>query len=477
MITTRSGQTVTARTTTVTLLGGAAPVVLTGQNIGGVTVSGGTTTTTVLSATQTKDSTAITGGIAVLSLVGAASEQPLLVSTTLLPATTTPGSFFGNPDFPGFTIGYDSTLAGKFNVQNYYNPGGSVIGPLTAPAVTWRDNLSTRVAAATPVSAGLYQLTWADNAFGPGEPFALDLVNRTQTSATIQASVTARATGQTGDVTATVASRIQTATGTTTTTDSLVAVKVPFTVRNLSFNRNVTIAMRKRPSTGNSILVGFGFDTLRVSIGANEWVPGDRLYFLEPDGAAALQVTFSAAIVGCDQVTFTRTSCNPVRLRTTGASVYLGPSAGQMIRFLYDLPVSPTATFTIRTTGPVRGANLTSDAAAVRAGLSAIRVVPNPYVMVSQYDPDNATRRILFTHMPPRGVLRIFTVSGQFVQQLTWTEADLSSSGDLTWNLRTREANELAAGLYIFVIRATQPNASGGETTIGTRTGKFVVIR
>lgn len=466
MVTTRSGQTITSRSTSVTLLGGAAPVVLTGGNLGGFTVSGGTTTTTVLSATQTKDSTAFTGSIIVLSRLGASTEEPLLVTATLTPAAATPGAFFGNLDFPGFTVDFDASVDGTFDRQEYRAADGSVLGPLVEPAPKWLTASSARVAAATPISAGEYQITWVAQAFGAGEPFALDLVDRAATTQTIQSSITGRATGQTGDVTATVAGRIQTATGVTTTLDSLVAVKVPFSVRNRSFNRDVTIAMRKRAD--NTILVGVGSDTLRLSVGADEWVPGDRLYLLEPDAAGALQVTWSAAVVGCDAVEFTRTSCNPVRLRTPGGLVWLGPQPGQTLFVSYHVPVNVNSTFTIRTAGPVRGTALTADPAAVRAGLAAIRVVPNPFIMVSQY-----ADRILFTHMPPRGVLRIYSVSGQFIQQVTWEEANLRRNGDLAWDLRTREGNNMAAGLYIFVIHARDANGA----TIGTRTGKFVVIR
>jgi hypothetical protein len=66
----------------------------------------------------------------------------------------------------------------------------------------------------------------------------------------------------------------------------------------------------------------------------------------------------------------------------------------------------------------------------------------------------------------------VFSLSGQYLQQLSWTEADLNSTGDLPYNLRTREGTDLASGLYIFVI--TAENGSGGKQFAR---GKFVVIR
>ncbi len=79
----------------------------------------------------------------------------------------------------------------------------------------------------------------------------------------------------------------------------------------------------------------------------------------------------------------------------------------------------------------------------------------------------------MFTHLPPTGSIRIFTVSGQFVQELTWGPEDLARNGDLFWDMKTRENRDLAAGLYIYVVEATNP-ADGGRLT---KTNKFVVIR
>jgi hypothetical protein len=74
--------------------------------------------------------------------------------------------------------------------------------------------------------------------------------------------------------------------------------------------------------------------------------------------------------------------------------------------------------------------------------------------------------------MPAKGSLRIYSVSGQFLQQLSWSEADLNGTGDLPYNLRTREGTDLSSGLYIYVIRGL--DASGKEQLAR---GKFVVIR
>jgi hypothetical protein len=74
--------------------------------------------------------------------------------------------------------------------------------------------------------------------------------------------------------------------------------------------------------------------------------------------------------------------------------------------------------------------------------------------------------------VPSSGLIRVYSVSGQFLQQITWTAADLNGTGDLPWNLRTREGLDLATGLYIYVLTAKDDN---GRNL--THRGKFVVIR
>ncbi len=99
--------------------------------------------------------------------------------------------------------------------------------------------------------------------------------------------------------------------------------------------------------------------------------------------------------------------------------------------------------------------------------------MPNPYIGFSEYERGAGGARLLFTHLPPDGEIRIYTVAGNFVQELDWAPADLSGNGDLFWDLRTRQGNEPAPGLYIFVVRATDP-VTGASLK---RMDKFVVIR
>jgi hypothetical protein len=264
------------------------------------------------------------------------------------------------------------------------------------------------------------------------------------------------------------------------TKDSLAVINLPFSAQNATYNRPVLLAILKRNTLNRTVLVGFGADTMRVNVPGNVWVPGDPLVVIERlgvGGTGAQTATFSKARIGCNQVKYVRLSCNPVYAGTRGApelTVYLGETVGQVDAFTYNTPVTSATTFTLQATPPLRGTRLTALAQNVVDALSQVHTVPNPFIMLSQYGPNTERgQRLMFTHLPPRGVIRMYTVAGQFVQQIRWTEADLGADGDLTWNMRTREGNSLAAGLYLYVV--TAEDATGRP--LGSRINKFVVIR
>jgi len=85
--------------------------------------------------------------------------------------------------------------------------------------------------------------------------------------------------------------------------------------------------------------------------------------------------------------------------------------------------------------------------------------VGNPYL--------NQRRRIIFTNIPARCSINIFTVSGVLVDQID-VNNDISE-GIVHWDLLTREGLEVAAGVYIYHIKVLE---TGDE-----KMGKFAIIK
>jgi hypothetical protein len=289
----------------------------------------------------------------------------------------------------------------------------------------------------------------------------------------------------------------------------LVPVKLPFTVTG-PLGDQAIVAMRQRHTSSadsvikNSILVGTAGDTTRLSVPPDVWVPGDTLFVLATSlrdstmGAATIlhdttiagrsvlapiqvrdtTVHFAGLVLGCNSNSVpSRLTCNPIRLGTRSSTGYLPYEPGWTSVFDFGRG------FDLYSELQLEASNLVTDGRPLTdADMRRIRVVPNPYIVTSEFDQVDAARvgtpRILFTNVPAQGSMRIYTVSGQLVQQLSWTAADLQASGsgmptgDLPYNLRTREGLELGTGLYLYVITPTGSNANGAVAR-----GKFVIIR
>ena len=99
-----------------------------------------------------------------------------------------------------------------------------------------------------------------------------------------------------------------------------------------------------------------------------------------------------------------------------------------------------------------------------QAELEEVRVVPNPYVVRSLFNETEYIKRMRFTHLPQNCKITIFTISGEIVREL---EHHDPYEGNLWWDLRSKNNQEVAPGLYIYVVEA------GGKQHIG----KFAIVR
>ncbi len=401
--------------------------------------------------------------------------EPLFVSTSLTPGATTPSEFQRRSDFPGFTLSINNAQGGTQTLERIVKTNGDtvVVGIMNNSAVQLQEGTTTRASSAN----GLYTVEFAQDAFGPAVPFVIDFGDVSVVRSQVTASLNARQTATTGATDQGIADVL----GVT----DLIAVKFPFTITNETANRQTILAMRSAQKQ-STILLGSGADTLRVLVPDDVWVPGDQFYVLEiiqRDSTAGgnvildgsdqpIQVTdtlvsFGRMNLGCNTP---RVSCNPLAPTTRGSTGYLPYEAGWYLAIRYATPFSMLSDVEFDVTALQLATTLSA------GDLSSVLVVPNPWVFQSQFDDVSGGRRadprILFTNVPARGTLRVFSLSGQYLQQLSWTEADLNSTGDLPYNLRTREGTDLTSGLYIFVI--TAENGSGGKQFAR---GKFVVIR
>ena len=148
----------------------------------------------------------------------------------------------------------------------------------------------------------------------------------------------------------------------------------------------------------------------------------------------------------------------------SGDTFYFDGIEGQII-FPTTTPPAAGNIFSVETIEPVqpnikdsysfkiKGAQV--DPQRVASELSKIRVVPNPYLVSSLYEPEfgelrrEPLRQIQFVNLPPECTIYIFTVDADLIKTIEHN----ATNGTETWDLRTEGGRELAAGMYIYVVK------------------------
>jgi hypothetical protein len=410
-------------------------------------------------------------------------------------SNATPTEAFTRSAFPRFVVSTDQSLAGSFNTNGERQlRGAASIAELGLSAedtvvprnivngfmVQWLENVATRAS-----DAGVYEVTWRSDPWGTQRGFTMNRANPAATEAEVAAALTGRPVAATGLTDAATAALL----GVPLT--DLVPIAIPFTIRNVSSQRDVQVAMRTR--TNDRLRLGFGADTISVQLPADQWAPGDDLYLIEdvtqekrtgvglvldasgqPVDTTISTASFTRAVLGCNPGGEVLTNrCNPLASGQLGAHGYNPMRDGDRSRYEYYVGSDATSEYQFDVVPAVAGSAIRS---VTDSAMALVKVVPNPYVVFSQYQTSLTEGRLLFTGVPPTGTLRIYTVAGQFVQEITWTPDDLVNDGDLFWNLQTREGIDAASGLYLWVMTAPSDPADAASAPVHAR-GKFVIIR
>ncbi|HUU29791.1 MAG TPA: hypothetical protein VM123_18470 [archaeon] len=156
------------------------------------------------------------------------------------------------------------------------------------------------------------------------------------------------------------------------------------------------------------------------------------------------------------------------------------PQAGD--EWTLDMAFITQLSQTLHYTSPFAGMRMAlylSPATKSTAGgrLNKVKVVPNPYIASSLFDSGPNKRSIMFTNLPLRATIRIYTVSGNLVNVLhhgPGEEGSLGGTGDrnsgqYSFDLSTRFGDQMASGIYYFHVRDDET----GEVTLG----KFSIIQ
>jgi hypothetical protein len=127
------------------------------------------------------------------------------------------------------------------------------------------------------------------------------------------------------------------------------------------------------------------------------------------------------------------------------------PQAGNIFSVITVKPVEPNVRDKYKFS--IKGSSV--DAEVIKNSLSTIRVVPNPYVASSLWEPEygelryEPLRQIQFVNLPPECTIHIFSVDADRVKTIEHN----STNGTETWDLRSESGREIAPGIYIYVVK------------------------
>jgi hypothetical protein len=102
--------------------------------------------------------------------------------------------------------------------------------------------------------------------------------------------------------------------------------------------------------------------------------------------------------------------------------------------------------------------------AATRSDLSRVHTVPDPYYVMSKYEATTFNKVLKFVNLPERAIIRIYSSSGILVALLEHQSGTHGGSAD--WNLRNRNEQVVASGVYFYHIESGDARKVGRFTVV-----------
>jgi hypothetical protein len=106
----------------------------------------------------------------------------------------------------------------------------------------------------------------------------------------------------------------------------------------------------------------------------------------------------------------------------------------------------------------------TKAVATTAATLEQVHTVPDPYYVTNEFEQTTDTKIIKFVNLPQAATIRIYSSSGVLVTAIEHNSAQ--SGGTADWNVRNRNNQVVASGVYFYHI----------ESGDARRVGRFTIV-
>ena len=102
--------------------------------------------------------------------------------------------------------------------------------------------------------------------------------------------------------------------------------------------------------------------------------------------------------------------------------------------------------------------------AASNLDLTNIHTVPDPYYVTNEYEVDYTAKVIKFVNLPLQATIRIYSSSGVLVRVLNYEASE--NGGMLDWNVRNRNNQVVASGVYFYHVESGDARHIGRMTIV-----------
>ncbi|HXM39100.1 MAG TPA: hypothetical protein VN908_10645 [Gemmatimonadales bacterium] len=122
-------------------------------------------------------------------------------------------------------------------------------------------------------------------------------------------------------------------------------------------------------------------------------------------------------------------------------------------------PTVPGLRAQFQFTGSTFSAAVTNDSV-----LAKVHTVPDPYYVTNALEFTQNAKVLKFVNVPMRAIVRIYSVSGVLVRVLT--HDDPTGGAEVTWNLRNRNNQFVASGVYFYHVETPDGKSKVGRFTV-----------
>jgi hypothetical protein len=102
--------------------------------------------------------------------------------------------------------------------------------------------------------------------------------------------------------------------------------------------------------------------------------------------------------------------------------------------------------------------------AATNQGLEAVHTIPDPYYVTNGYETTYDNHIIKFVNLPTQATIRIYSSSGVLIRVLQYSSPE--NGGMLDWNVKNRNNQVVASGVYFYQIESGSARRIGRMTIV-----------